>query len=124
MLSHSVVSDSVTPGTAAHRAPLSMGFSRPGRWRGLLCPPPGHPHNPATEPESLMSPGLAGGFFTTRATWETPSSPLVYFSNRRRKRDFYYIPVILFSSLVLDWQKKVASDFPKYIYVCHVSHGE
>ena len=28
MLSHSVVSDSVTPWTVAHQAPLFMGFSR------------------------------------------------------------------------------------------------
>ena len=28
----------VTPGTAAHRAPLSMGFSRRGYWSRLLCP--------------------------------------------------------------------------------------
>ena len=26
--------------------------------------------NPGIEPTSLMSPALAGGFFTTRATWE------------------------------------------------------
>ena len=29
------------PWTAAHRAPLSMGFSRQECWRGLPCPPPG-----------------------------------------------------------------------------------
>ena len=27
--------------------------------------------NPGIEPESLMSPPLAGEFFTTRATWES-----------------------------------------------------
>ena len=35
MLSHSVVSDSVTLQTAAHQAPLSMGFSRQEYWSGL-----------------------------------------------------------------------------------------
>ena len=29
--------------------------------------------DPGTEPESLMSPALAGGFFTTSATWEALS---------------------------------------------------
>ena len=27
---------------------------------------------PRTEPESLVSPALAGGFFTASATWEAP----------------------------------------------------
>ena len=34
-LSHSVVSDSATPWTVAHQAPLSMGFSRREDWSGL-----------------------------------------------------------------------------------------
>ena len=32
---------SVTPGTAARQAPLSMGFSRQGYWSGWPCPPAG-----------------------------------------------------------------------------------
>ena len=28
--------------------------------------------NPGVEPASLMSPALAGGFFTTSTTWEAP----------------------------------------------------
>ena len=50
--------------TVAHQAPLSMGFSRQEYWSGLLFPPPG------IKPESLMSPALAGRFFTTSAIWE------------------------------------------------------
>ena len=52
------------------QAPLSMGFSGQEYWSGLLCPPPGDLPNPGIEPLSLMSPALAGGFFTTSATWE------------------------------------------------------
>ncbi|CAN0491905.1 unnamed protein product [Rangifer tarandus platyrhynchus] len=52
--------------------PLSMGFSRQEYWSGLPCPPPGDLPNPGIEPASLMSPALAGGFFTTSATWEAP----------------------------------------------------
>ena len=54
----------------AHQAPLSMGFSRQEYWSGLPCPPPGDLPNPGIEPVSLTFPALAGGFFTTSATWE------------------------------------------------------
>ena len=40
----------------------------------LPCPPPRDPPDPGIEPASLMSPALAGGFFTTNTTWETPDS--------------------------------------------------
>ena len=35
----------------------------------LPCPPPGDLPDPGIEPVSLMSPVLAGGFFTTSITW-------------------------------------------------------
>ena len=57
------------PWTVAHRAPLSMGFSRQEYWSGLPSPPADLP-DPGIEPESLLAPALAGGFFTTNATWE------------------------------------------------------
>ena len=34
------------------------------------CPPPGNLPNPGIQPSSLMSPALAGGFFTISTTWE------------------------------------------------------
>ena len=46
---------SVTPGTAAHQAPLSMPFSRQEYWSGLPCPPPGGLPDPGIE---SRSPGL------------------------------------------------------------------
>ena len=58
------------PTEAACQAPLSMGFSRQGRWSGFLCPSPGDLPDPETKPASLMSPVLTGGFFTTSATSE------------------------------------------------------
>ena len=48
-----------------------MGFSRQEYWSELPCPLPGDLPNPGTEPMSLTSTALVGGFFTTRATWET-----------------------------------------------------
>ena len=36
----------------------------------MPCLPPGDLPDPGMQPTSLMSPALAGGFFTTRTTWE------------------------------------------------------
>ena len=47
-----------------------MGFSRQEYWSELPCPPPEDLSNLGIEPRSLMPPALAGGFFTSRATWE------------------------------------------------------
>ena len=63
MLNCSVMSDSATPWTVAHRAPLSKGFSRQEYWSKLPFPSPGDLPHPGTEPLSLMSPALAGRFF-------------------------------------------------------------
>ena len=60
----------VIPWTVARQAPLSMGFSRQEYWGGLPCPPPGDVPDPGIKPASLLSPALAGGFFTTNTTWE------------------------------------------------------
>ena len=57
------------PWTVAHQAPLSMGFSRQKYWSGLPFPSPGDLPDPGTELASLMSPALAGRFFTT-SIWE------------------------------------------------------
>ena len=47
------MSDSfATPGTVAHQAPLSMGFSRPEYWSGLLFPSPGDLPDPGIESRS------------------------------------------------------------------------
>ena len=57
--------------TVALQASLSMGFSRQEHWSGLPCPHPGDLPDPETEPTSLESPVLAGGFFMTSVTLET-----------------------------------------------------
>ena len=57
-----VMSDSATPCTVTHQAPLPMGFSRQEYWNGLLFPPPGVLPDPGVKP---VSPALAGKFFTT-----------------------------------------------------------
>ena len=57
--------------TVACQAPLSVGSSRQGFWSGLPCPPPGDLPNPGIKRASLVSPALAGGFFTASTTWLT-----------------------------------------------------
>ena len=47
-----------------------QGFSRQEYYSGLPCPPPGDLPDLGIEPTSLVSPGLANGFFTPSATWE------------------------------------------------------
>ena len=68
MLSH--VQLFLTPQTAPHQSPLSMDFSRQQSWSGLPFATLRDLPNPVIEPASLTSPALAGGFFTTSATWE------------------------------------------------------
>ena len=59
----------MTPWTVGCQAPLSMGFSRQEYWNGLSSSSPEDLPDPGIEPLSLTSPALAGGFFTTSATW-------------------------------------------------------
>ena len=47
-----------------------MAFSRQEYWSGLPFPPPGDLPKLGIEPKSLVSPELAGRFFTNGATWE------------------------------------------------------
>ena len=54
----SVVSDSVTPWTVARQAPLTMGFSRQGCWRGLPFPSLGRLPDSGIKP---VSPALQVG---------------------------------------------------------------
>ena len=51
-VSCSVMSNSVTPWTVAHQAPLSMEFSRQEYWGELPFPSPGDLPNPVDEPRS------------------------------------------------------------------------
>ena len=59
-----------TPWTIAHQAPQSMGFPWQEYWSGLPFPTPGDLPDLGIEPASLMSPALAGRFFTTNTTCE------------------------------------------------------
>ena len=54
----------MTPWTVVHQAPLSMGFSKQEHWDGLPFLSPGDLLYPGIVPAGLVSPALAGGFFT------------------------------------------------------------
>ena len=62
----------VTLWTVTRQAPLSMRFFRQEYWSGLPCPSLEDLPDPGIKPVSLMSPALAGGFFTASTTWEAP----------------------------------------------------
>ena len=77
MLSHfSRVRLFATPWTVARQAPLCpWDFPRQEYWSGLPYPTPGDLPDPGIDPmslssKSLLSTALAGGLFTTSATWE------------------------------------------------------
>ena len=57
----------VSPWTGVHQASLSMGFLGQKYWSQVALPTPDLP-NAGIEPRSLVSPALAGGFFTTSTT--------------------------------------------------------
>ena len=83
-------------------------------WSGFPCSAPGDLSYPGIEPTPLMSPALAGGFFTTSATWEAclnhyilfhfrQTSPQKVYSeeNKRQKRKHFKVfcvPTNLFKS--------------------------
>ena len=66
----SVMIDSETLWTVAHQAPLSMGFSRQEYRSGSPCNYLGDLPDTEIKLPSLMSPALAGWFFTAPSTWE------------------------------------------------------
>ena len=85
----------VTLRTVAHRAPLSMGFSRQEHWSGLPCPPAGDLPNPGIEPASPMSP-----------LWQAGSFPLV-----PPGKPLHHLPTpfLMFSST---WVQRLCSHCP------------
>ena len=72
----------VTPWTAAHQAPRSMGFSRQGNWSGLPFPSPGDPPNSGIEPRS---PALQADFLSSfivsicQSQSSNPTPPTLFF---------------------------------------------
>ena len=68
----------VTPWILAREAPLSMGFSGQVYWSGLPCPSSGALPDLRIKSAFLISPVLAGGFFTTSTTREALQQDLCF----------------------------------------------
>ena len=64
--------DYTLPGSSVH------GILRQEYWSGLPFPFPGDLPTSGIEPESPVSPALAGGFFIDNSTWEAPIVVYVY----------------------------------------------
>ena len=75
----------VTPWTIVHQATLSLRFSRPEYWSRLPFPPPGIFPTQGSNPLSLTSPTLAGGFFTTSGTWEALRKLEYLYAKKKKK---------------------------------------
>ena len=54
--------------TVAHQAPLPMEYFRQEYWSGVPFPTPGDLPDLGIKPASLVSPALAGGYFTINVT--------------------------------------------------------
>ena len=96
--------------TVAQQPPLSMGFSRQEYWSGLPYPPPRDLPDPGIEPVSLMSPALAGRFFTTSITWKAS-----------QRHTFYFFKKLAFVPEFAVWniKKKKRKKFTfEYMYDC------
>ena len=108
--------------TVAHQAPLSMGFSRQEYWSGLPCLPPGNLLNPAIEPEYLLSPALAGRFFTTSTTfclmWHLHSKVSWVMQNRKIKKHRAHRGRGLQNSLVTSKRNRKLVKLDAQFYPC------
>ena len=103
MLSHfSCVRLFATQWTVAHKAPLSMGFSRQEQWSEQSFPSRDL-SNPGIEPSSLVSPALAGRFFMISATWEV-------LKGRQKETN------IVSYHLYVESKKKEEKDINEFIY--------
>ena len=105
-LSHSVMSDSATPWTVAHQAPLFMGFSRWEHWSGLPFPSSEDLPNKRIEPRS---PALQADSLPS----EPPGKP--------HKADTDIIPILLMRKLRLrHWAPEQSAVYHCAIMACFI----
>ena len=78
-----------TPWTVAYQAPPSMEY-----WNGLPFPSPEDLPNPGMKPTSLVSPTLAGRFFTTSHLGNLYMPGSIIENHIRNSEDFYSGPVV------------------------------
>ena len=110
----SVMSGSLWPWTVACQAPLSMWFPRQECCSGLPFPPPGDLSDPGIESTAfLVSPALAGGFFTTAP----PGKPLGTIGGLKCRSNIIILtfPFVFRVFKVLCWDNCHA-DFYKWLF--------
>ena len=111
MLSHlSHVQLLVTLWTVSCRAPLSMGFSRQEYWSGLSCPPQRGLPSPGVESMSVVSPALAGQFFTSSTTSEALYVYMYKWLNASRVLDPYSYVLCHWFHSFLHWENFSVSE--------------
>ena len=76
------MSNSATPWTVAHKAPLSMGFPRQEYWNRLPFPPPGDLLDLGIAPASPVSPALQADSF--------PAEPLGKPNAKKNRNKIYF----------------------------------
>ena len=87
------------PWAVARWAPLSMGFSRQKYWSGLPWPSSGDLPDLGIKPASLMSPALAGKFFTIRPHFPLKTC-LFHRTHVAQKDETVFSNSMFFSSLL------------------------
>ena len=70
------------PGSSVH------GILQARTLEWVACPPAGDLPDPAIKPTPLMSPALAGGFFSSNTTWEAPTNAEVPNRHRVNYREY------------------------------------
>ena len=133
MLSHlSHVQLLVTLWTVSCRAPLSMGFSRQEYWSGLSCPPQRGLPSPGVESMSVVSPTLAGQFFTSSTTSEALYVYMYKWVNASRVLDPYSYLLWHWFHSFLHWENFSVSErlpslkyfgFSDFFFVCSFFPG-
>ena len=90
----------VTPWTAAHQAPLSMGFPKHEYGSGLPSPSPEDLPDPGFKPTSPVSPALACGFFTTEPPGKSYFAWKIYGFNRQTHSESKPVTTTCIPSLI------------------------
>ena len=93
--------------TVAHQAPLSLGFSRQEYQSGLLCPSPWDLPVSGTQSASLLSPALAGEFFTPSATCEAQPSQFGSIDDDNVGQDLSLLKSYIFQQLQMTAVKTI-----------------
>ena len=105
----SVVFNSVTLWTVAHQTSLSMEFSRQEYWNGFPFSTPGYLFDLGIKLESVESPTLSGGFFTTLLP-EKPNKTNCICNNAYYESviDLSLLQILIHSDFIKNYEKTKA----------------